>query len=146
MTASADQVSAGGTIAIEVLHRNDTAEPVAAVLGEGSVLVMTTELGHEIPPRDAWAYSEGRYPCSPAPVGRSQPQNYDMAAVVIRPGGALHETFEWHAGRPERDGLTCGWNYTPLQPGLYRVSLQSAEGVFVWVRVVAAGPKRGKAK
>jgi hypothetical protein len=146
MTASADHVPAGGTMAIEVVHRNDTSAPVVAELGEDSVLVTTNELGHEIPPLDQWAYSEGRYQCSQAPVGRTQAQSYDGAAVLIRPGGALHETLEWHAGRPERDGPTCGWNYTPLQPGLYRVSLQSAEGAFVSVKVVAAAPKRSKAK
>ena len=138
MEPASREVASGGTISIEILHRNATRIPVAAKLGEGSVVSTADESGHEVPGYDGASYSVGQSQCSPAPVGRTQRQNYDPATVVVWPGGAVRETYVWHAGIPERDARTCGWNYKPLRPGLYHLSLESAPSVKVDVRVLAS--------
>ena len=42
---------------------------------------------------------------------------------MLPPGGVLTERLQWHAGKPDRERLTCGWNYVPLAPGAYRLSI-----------------------
>lgn len=127
LTASAKEVRAGRELDLEVQYVN-TGDTVATLdVTDDARLEAKTSFGSVVRPVDSWSSGVGMTTCTPAPVGRVAPLNdvADIARVSLAPGGTLTQKLRWHAGTPERDGRTCGWNYNPLAPGVYRLTVTS---------------------
>ena len=134
---------AGRTLDLEVRYENGGQATAVLDVTDDAQLVVRTASGGAVSAVDAWSTGVGMTTCSPAPVGQVSPRNStaDVAQVSLPPGGVLIEEVRWHAGAPERDGRTCGWNYAPLSPGAYRLSVSSpVRSNILDVQVVAPGP------
>ena len=130
---------------MEVHFVNEGDTPAVLVLADDAHLVVQDAYGSTLYPIDAWSGGWGMTTCSPAPVGEVSPRNSmgDLAQVSLAPGGTLTERLQWHAGTPERAHPTCGWDYNPLPPGVYRLSVDTPLRTnAVSVQVTAAGPCR----
>ena len=127
ITSVNPSIASGRVLELTVRYVNDGASPATLMFAEHARLEVRDEQGSVVFPR-SWSTSSGQdwTPCVPAPVGEVAPHNAgdDLVEVVLLPGGTMTERLDWHAGIPERERTTCGWNYAPLHPGRYRLSTQ----------------------